>query len=266
MDMDLTMLVALWVVGFVTVVSFFTAIGTTAIVRREGAVNSKNAKKGDGIVSYFEKPRQNESKIFGSSYAGEDTFTKNTVTDTMAGADAMVHGKDNSAERELAMDEPGDTTAALDETAMAVNMGGVVSALLSGVTKSGFDRVAGESYKQEGMAYIRQWDIAFSRQEWNWDLLIRAIECYVNAIRCAPEDQHSWINLAFVYHLVGDQDKALQCLEKSNNIARPGSYGFGRDYQQVDRSVKSNTTLFGEKLDRPPLPTRFQDRYEKLLA
>lgn len=161
-------------------------------------------------------------------------------------------------------DGEGDTIEkGWDDTRMVVGVSSVVSAILSGVTESQFSSVERERYQEAGRMHVRQWDIAFSRGEWDWNLLRQAIECYVKAIGYDPDDQSSWTNLAFVYHLVGDKDKALQCLGKSHDLAGFSPYGPGRDYQQVEMAVKGNTTLLGEKLDRPPIPASFQDGMER---
>ncbi|VFM98938.1 MAG: hypothetical protein BECKG1743D_GA0114223_103451 [Candidatus Kentron sp. G] len=222
MDIELTISVVLWVSAFAAIVSFLVAISATVVVRKGSTVNSESNKK-DNVM--------------------EDSVIGNVM---MA---AMADAEDDTIEK------------GWDSTKMVVGVGSssVVSAILSGVTESQFSSVERERYQEEGRMHVRQWDIAFSRGEWDWNLLRQAVECYVKAIGYDSNDQHSWTNLAFVYHLIGDKDKALQCLGKSHDLAGSSPYGPGRDYQQVEMAVKGGATLLGEKLNRPPIPALFRD-------
>nr|VFK03382.1 MAG: Tetratricopeptide repeat-containing protein [Candidatus Kentron sp. H]VFK03665.1 MAG: Tetratricopeptide repeat-containing protein [Candidatus Kentron sp. H]VFK06438.1 MAG: Tetratricopeptide repeat-containing protein [Candidatus Kentron sp. H] len=235
--MDFTMSLALWVSAGLAVLSLLAAISTKATVRLEGAENDKAHIKNDTMGNL--------------------------------GPDAVVNSAHGAIDaRESAVKVRENTVANLEEEdpVVAPRVTNVVSTILSGAVKSEFDSVRSESYKEKGREHIHQWDIVFSRGEWNWDLLNQALECYVSAIRCNFDDQHAWVNLAFVYHLIGDKDKALECLEKSNTLACPGLYEPHRGYQQVERAINGNATLLGEKLDRPSVPAQFQDRYENAVS
>jgi len=134
------------------------------------------------------------------------------------------------------------------------------------VSKKEFNRAQSEEYKERGRECIQKWADAISKGVWNWDFLGQAFEYYFDAIKYDPKHQHPWTNLAFVYHLIGEKKIALECLEKSRDLASPGTNFPGRNYKQVERALKRDTTLSGHPLNRPIIPENFRRKYEVFLT
>nr|VFJ48258.1 MAG: Tetratricopeptide repeat-containing protein [Candidatus Kentron sp. DK] len=276
MDINFIMSVILWVSAFAAVVSFLTAIGAIMIARAEvatGATGEEHRREEPMWDSPFPDTMAGDGPdvdgIWGDDGEKEDVASDDIVFGFGRGESSEAPGPVTggaSVKGDVARRRGDDNAAEKTPNKAVTPMGSVVSKILLGVDASGRpDSEKSESYKEEARMRVNQWDTDFGRGEWNWDSLIQATECYVQAIRHAPGDPYSWINLAFVYHLFGDKDKALQCLDKSNTLDELDSDGAGRDYRQVEKAVKNNTALFGEKLARPAVPARFRDRQEKLL-
>lgn len=100
---------------------------------------------------------------------------------------------------------------------------------------------------------------------WNWHLLGQAMEDYLDSIKYYPEHQHPWTNLAYVYNLIGEKQKAKECLERSFKLASPGPNHPGRNYNQVKFAIDNDSYLSEEQVDRPPVPDWFRRKYMKFL-
>jgi tetratricopeptide (TPR) repeat protein len=138
----------------------------------------------------------------------------------------------------------------------------VVTTILEGFGKNELNHLLSVEYKERGQRKIQEWGRS---RDWNWHLLGQAIECYIDAIRYDPNHQHPWTNLAYVYHLIGEEEKAKECLGKSHELAGPGRDHPGRNYKQVEKAIDRNTNLTGNTVTRPPMPDWFLEKYKKYL-
>jgi hypothetical protein len=143
--------------------------------------------------------------------------------------------------------------------------GNMVTTIVRGVGQREFSRGESDRYKDLGRAKVQLWGERLDRErQWDWDLLGHAIDDYVDAIRRDPENQHPWTNLAYVLYLVGETERAHQCLERSFTLAGPGPNNPGNNYKQVKRAIDSGAYLSGGKLQRPALPPRFWEKHGRL--
>jgi tetratricopeptide (TPR) repeat protein len=144
----------------------------------------------------------------------------------------------------------------------------IVVQITRGIDKKALDKDRSISYKEQGRAKVQEWGEQKKRySEWNWHLLGQAMEYYIDAIKYDPQNQHAWTNLGYVYHLIGESQKAEECLSRSLSLASPGPNYPGNNYKQVRIAVDSESYLSGGRIeqDRPPMPEWFRTKYKYIL-
>ncbi len=143
--------------------------------------------------------------------------------------------------------------------------GNNVTTIVHGIDKAEFNRAESDRYKDLGRAKIQLWGERLNRERrWEWDLLGHAIDHYVDAIRRDPDNQHAWTNLAYALHLVGETEKAYQCLERSFHLAKPGPNHPGNNYKQVKQAIDNKAYVSGGTVKRPVLPSWFWEKHGRL--
>jgi tetratricopeptide (TPR) repeat protein len=142
----------------------------------------------------------------------------------------------------------------------------IVNTILEGIRKPEFYRARSENYNELGRDRIQAWEEGTNRNgEWDWQPLGQAIEYYIDAITYDPNSQHPWTNLAYTYYVIGEKQKALECLQKAFELAEPGPNHPGHHYKQVETAINSNTGLYGGPINRPPMPDWFRKKYAQFL-
>ncbi|MBI1928892.1 toll/interleukin-1 receptor domain-containing protein [Candidatus Poribacteria bacterium] len=140
-----------------------------------------------------------------------------------------------------------------------------VTMTLGGIGKAALNQAQSALYNEIGRAKVQEWGAKMSRGEWNWDLLGQALKYYIDSIKYAPEYQNPWTDLAYVCHLIGEMQRARDCLQKSYELASPGPYHPGRHYKYVKSALDGNSTLSGSRLNRSPMPDWFRQKSQRLL-
>ncbi len=95
--------------------------------------------------------------------------------------------------------------------------------------------------------------------EWNWYLLRQEIERYLYIIRYDTTSQFPWTNLAYICYLMGEEQAAHDFLDKSYELAIPGSDFPGFSHKRVEKAMKTNSFLTGETVVQPEIPPWFHD-------
>ena len=143
----------------------------------------------------------------------------------------------------------------------------IVITILEGVDQNALNRDRSISYKEMGRTKVQEWgDRLVHDGEWDWHLLGHAIEYYLDSIKFDPAHQHPWTNLAYVYHLIGESQKARECLKKSFDLASPGPNRPGNNYKQVKTAMDRGAYLTGGQVERPHMPDWFRDKYQRYLS
>jgi tetratricopeptide (TPR) repeat protein len=153
----------------------------------------------------------------------------------------------------------------------AIQIGGsvsnsIIAVITQGISSHQFNRAQSDYYNNEGRKRIRAFGERMVReQNWDWWALAQAIEYYITSIRHDPQNQHAWINMAYVYHLIGEKKKALECLNKALDLAEPGPNYPGDHYTQVKEAVDTGSYLSGGQVNPPRMSDWFRDRYRQYL-
>jgi tetratricopeptide (TPR) repeat protein len=142
----------------------------------------------------------------------------------------------------------------------------IVTIITEGIGERQFSRAQSDSCNERGRDRIRKYGEEMARHGvWDWHPLGQAMEYYVDAIKHDPQNQHPWINLAYVYHLIGARQKALECLARAFELATPGPNHPGRHYKRVEAAVGRGSYLSGGRVARPETPDWFREAYERFL-
>ena len=130
--------------------------------------------------------------------------------------------------------------------------------------ESSLNRFRSDYYNQMGREAIRAWASRMAKDgTWDWNVLDQAIGYFSEAIKQDTEFQHPWINLAYVFHLIGKKNRAIKCLEKAKELAPRGANYPGRHYTQVEAAIRTDSKLTStSELQRPVIPTWLQNKYE----
>ncbi|MCX6030659.1 MAG: tetratricopeptide repeat protein [Chloroflexi bacterium] len=143
----------------------------------------------------------------------------------------------------------------------------IVITILNSVDRKALDQDRSITYKEMGRAKVQEWGEQMTHQgEWNWHLLGQAIEYYLDSIKYDPTHQHAWTNLAYAYHLIGERQKARECLQKSLDLATPGPNHPGGNYKRVKAAIDQDAYLTGGRVERPPMPDWFRAKYQRFLS
>ncbi|MBN1563064.1 MAG: tetratricopeptide repeat protein [Anaerolineae bacterium] len=151
-----------------------------------------------------------------------------------------------------------------------VNVGGkennVVTYITQGITNEKFDRAQSDTWNDKGREKIREFGVGGGfRNSQAWWLLGQGMEYYLDAIKRDPTNQHPWINLAYVYHVIGKRQKALECINKALELATPGPNYPGNHYKRVKTSIDTNSYDSGGKVVPQNIPEWFQDKWGQYL-
>ncbi|HLK56820.1 MAG TPA: effector-associated domain EAD1-containing protein [Chthonomonadaceae bacterium] len=120
------------------------------------------------------------------------------------------------------------------------------------------------SENERGRERIQRWGEELSNEDsWNWNLLGQAIGYYLSAIRWSRRHQQPWTNLAYVFHLIGYRERALECLAQSYRLATPGPWHPGRNHSVVATAIENDEYLSRETVSRPPIPAEIERLYLK---
>lgn len=140
--------------------------------------------------------------------------------------------------------------------------------ILKGIKKEDFSRARSEDFKERGQSEVRAWGQKMAaNQGWDWHALDRAIDYYVDAIKRDPKHQHPWTNLAYVFHLIGQKQRAQECLTKAKSLASPGPNYPGNNYKRTARAINNNSYLTNQSIvDRPAMPQWFKEKNNKYLS
>ena len=121
--------------------------------------------------------------------------------------------EDNETEKDKKSEQGHDDYSVKVDNVTGHVIGGsrnIVTIITEGVSKHEFDRAQSNDYVERGRERIRAYAERITRNgEWDWNPLGHAIEYYVDAISYDPQNQHAWINLAYLYHIIGDRNSAL---------------------------------------------------------
>ena len=128
------------------------------------------------------------------------------------------------------------------------------------------DLAQSQFYLDRGRERERTFAETLTRQDlWDWNPLGHAIEYYVTAIEYNPQNQHAWINLAYVFHLIGRLQEARKYLQKALELATPGPNYPGRHYKRVKKAIDNNTFLSGNPVRyRPPIPDQLREQLRQV--
>ncbi|MBE0690023.1 MAG: TIR domain-containing protein [Anaerolineae bacterium] len=144
--------------------------------------------------------------------------------------------------------------------------GNIVTIITEGITRSAFDRAQSDSWNNEGRKQVRQFGVGggFNHPQ-AWWLLGHALEYYVDAIKHDPTNQHAWINIAYVYHVIGMKQRAAECIDKALELATPGPNHPGNHYREVKSAIDRHSYLTGGRVNPPPMPDWFREKYKRYL-
>jgi len=153
----------------------------------------------------------------------------------------------------------------------AIQIGGsvidsIIEVSTEGVSERQFNRAQSDIFNNEGRKRVRAFGERMAQEGvWDWWPLGQAIEYYVDSIKRDPQNQHPWINLAYVYHLIGKRQKALECINKALELATPGPNYPGTHYKKVREAIDTDSYLTGGRVNRPPIPDWFRNNYAQYL-
>lgn len=229
------------------------------IIRKYGV----NSELGNAVESLERKPRSD----------GRKQTLKEEIAAAKADRDPQIVELAQSLFDELNDLEvhSGGSSISQQASGTAIQIGGqvtrsIVAIITEGIDRSEFSHARSEDYNERGRQRVRAYGERMARnREWDWHALGQAIEYYVDAVRYDSQNQHPWINLAYVYHLIGMRRKALECLDRALELATPGPNYPGRHYKQVKAAVESNSYISGGTVTRPTIPDWFRERYERFL-
>ena len=154
----------------------------------------------------------------------------------------------------------------INKGAIITHSKNIVFKITEGIDQNALNKKQSVEYKEMGRSKVQAWGEQLSLyNKWNWELLGQSIEYYVDSIKYDPDHQHPWTNLAYVYHLIGEKNKANECLSKAKELAQPGPNFPGGNYKQVEKAIKKDSTISGNILKRPSIPLTFRQKYEKFL-
>jgi hypothetical protein len=152
-----------------------------------------------------------------------------------------------------------------------IQIGGSVSGssiqiTTAGVSEQQFSRAQSDFFNNEGRIRVRAFGERMAQEGvWDWWPLGQAIEYYVESIKHDPQNQHPWINLAYVYHLIGKRQKVLECINKALELAMPGPNYPGNHYKLVREAIDTGSYLSGGKVERPSIPDWFRKNWGQYL-
>ncbi len=119
-------------------------------------------------------------------------------------------------------------------------------------------RIESDKHNEKGREKYRTWA---SKTGWDWTLLAHAIGDYIKSINYHPRNQHPWINLAYVYYVIGEKASSLEYLQESLELATPGPNHPGNHYKQVKKAINSNRSITGQRITPPSMPDWFREAY-----
>lgn len=134
-----------------------------------------------------------------------------------------------------------------------------------GYMKSEINRDRSNFNNELGREKLRIWGEKMTTNEWDWHSLSQAMEYYLAAIKFDPEYQHPWTNLAYIYHLLSQKEKAFECLSKSIKYSDKGPDHPGSHYKRVKEAIDKNLFLSGGTVITPTIPQWFYTKHEKYI-
>lgn len=120
-------------------------------------------------------------------------------------------------------------------------------------------------FNQEGLRELSRWgELMVTSGEWNWNNLGTAGEHFLQSVKLDARNQDPWTNLAYVYHLIGNKQRADYCIKNSYRISTSKTPYKGNNYRRVCFAIRENCYKSGGVVVRPAVPDWFQDTHRLL--
>jgi len=124
-----------------------------------------------------------------------------------------------------------------------------------------------ERKTDEGRRKVQEWGERMSLSGWDdqaWHLLGFALQFVHEAVEIDSYYQRAWTLMADIYHRIGKEELAKECLKKSYSLAKLGPNFPGRFFKDVERNIESGYPFNNVgRLKRQSPPTWFINKYQR---